>query len=654
MSDPIPPPMTTRFEIELNRFSATYQEALSHNIELLCFALSDLSDHELIAIGSGGSYTTALFLAELHERVTGRLARAVTPLEFISKPGIADRKAVFLISAEGKNPDILESLYACRLANGAAINAITNTSSSELAERVAASGGSVFVFPVSGGKDGYLATNTLIADVVLIARAYAAIDSSLVPQFPPTIGAYAVEKSSFEDWNRQGLSRFTSLLSYPTISVIYDPELKAAAVDLESKLIEAGITNVHIADLRNFAHGRHFWLARKSESTAAIALIGDRCIDLWRSIFDVLPNTLTIETLRFPGSFPLNTIAGITAVMHLVNVAGQQHGVDPGKPDVPPFGRAIYHTPIHELVAPLYLAHRSPDAVRLKQSVLGYSSVAVPSTYLVDALARFQEHLSNQCFRGLVFDYDGTLCDTNKRFDPPIPELVSELSKLAYARVRVGIASGRGRSLYNHMRNCIAKELWGHFVLGLYNGGHILELADDYQEPAESHDPSLEAARQIIDDLVRLGVPIARISAKPRQISLTPSTGVGAERLWFIISDAIRRKKIPTTVIVRSAHSVDILGSGVSKSAVIQHLTTSSGVPADEILSIGDQGAWPGNDYELLDQPNSLSVDFPSRAVEGGWKLAPANLNGVAAVLWYLKRLQAAEGVFTIDLRDIA
>lgn len=653
MSDPTPSSVATLFESELNRFSVTYREALSYNIDRLCVALANLGDRELIAIGSGGSYTAALFLAELHERVTGRLAHAITPLEFISKSGIADRKAVFLISAEGTNPDILESLYACRLANGAAINAITNIGSSELAERVAAAGGSVFAFPLSGGKDGYLATNTLVADIVLIARAYATIDLSLMPKFPSTIGAYSVGNSSFDDWIHQGAPRMASLLRYSTISVVYDPELKVAAVDLESKLIEAGITNVHIADLRNFAHGRHFWLARKGESTAVIALIGDHCIDLWHSIFDVLPNTLAIETLRFPGSFPLNTIAGIAAEMHLIKVAGQQHGIDPGKPDVPPFGRAIYHAPIHELVAPIYLAHRPPDAVRLKQSVLGYSSAAAPKTALTDALARFQERLSRQRYRALVFDYDGTLCDTNKRFDPPAPELVSELSKLAQAGTRVAIASGRGRSLYEHMRDCFAKDLWGCFVLGLYNGGHIIELRNDYAEPAESRDPSLDTVRRVIENLIQFGVPIARVSAKPHQVSVTPGPGVDAERLWFIISDAIRRAKITGPRIVRSAHSVDILGNSVSKLAVIQYLTTSSGISADTILSIGDQGAWPGNDYELLEGPNSLSVDFPSRNPDGGWKLAPSNLHGVNAVLWYLRRLRAAEGIFTIDLRGV-
>lgn len=645
--------LPTRFENELSRFPATYQEALAHNIDRLASALSELSGRELIAIGSGGSYTTALFLADVHERVTGRLARVITPLEFISKPHIADHKAVFLVSAEGKNPDILEALYACRLASGASIHAVTNMEACPLAEQVSAAGGSVFAFPLSGGKDGYLATNTLLADVVLIARAYSMmIDSSLAPNFPSTLNQYLVAQSSFDDWSNNEAPSFASLLKFPTVSVIYDPELKAAAVDLESKLIEAGITNVHIADFRNFAHGRHFWLARKNDSTAAIALVGDSCVNLWKSVSGVLPNTVTIAGLRFSGRYPLNAIAAVAAVMHLVKVAGQQHGVDPGKPDVPPFGRAIYHTPIHDLVAPFYAAHRPVNAIQLKQHILGFPSTVAPRMPLTRAHDRFRERLCRQKFRALIFDYDGTLCDTRRRYDPPDNELISELSRLASAGVRVAIASGRGKSLHDRLRQCVSENIWSQFIFGLYNGGHIVELHQAYQEPDEINDTSLAAAQKVIDELVQLGVPISRVSAKPHQISVSPSPGLETEHLWFIIGDVMRRAGAPSLPIVKSAHSVDILGNNVSKLAVINYLTNRHNISDESILSIGDQGAWPGNDYELLELPNSLSVDIPSRHLDSGWKLAPANLHGVNAVLWYLKRMASANGVFTIDLRN--
>lgn len=647
-------PLSTRFENELNRFPATYQEALDQQVDSLASAVSELSGCELVTIGSGGSYTTALFLADLHERVTGRLARAVTPLEFISKPHIANHKAVFLVSAEGKNPDILESLYACRFANGVVINAITSIESCPLAEQVSAAGGNVFAFHLSGGKDGYLATNTLLANIVLITRAYRKVYPILVADLPLTLDECVIGKSSFDNWLRNEASGFASLLKYPTVSVIFDPELKAAAVDLESKLIEAGITNIHIANFRSFAHGRHYWLAHKRESTAAIGLIGDRCVDLWHNLSTVLPDTIVLKGLRVPGSYPINAISAIVAIMHLVKVAGQQHGIDPGKPEVPTFGRTIYHTPIHELVKPFYTRCQPSNAIRLKQEVLGIPSVVPISTPLIRAYVHFKERISQQRFRALALDYDGTLCDTSRRFDPPRSELVSELSRLASAGILIAIASGRGKSLYDQLRACIAENLWSRFILGLYNGGHIVELNKNYQEPVEINDVSLKAAKRTIDGLIELGVPITRVSVKPHQISLTPSFGLKTNDLWFIIHDVLQRSGTQLPSIVKSAHSIDILGSNVSKLSVIKYVAITYDVSEDSILNIGDQGAWPGNDHELLNLSNSLSVDIPSRHIDSGWKLAPVNLHSVDAVLWYLNRMTAANGFFTIDVLDDA
>ena len=46
---------------------------------------------------------------------------------------------------------------------------------------------------------------------------------------------------------------------------------ESAAFDLESKLVEAGLVSVLLADYRNFAHGRHHWLAKNPDS-AVVAL----------------------------------------------------------------------------------------------------------------------------------------------------------------------------------------------------------------------------------------------------------------------------------------------------------------------------------------------------------------------------------------------
>jgi hypothetical protein len=74
-----------------------------------------------------------------------------------------------------------------------------------------------------------------------------------------------------------------------------------------------------------------------------------------------------------------------------------------------------------------------------------------------------------------------------------------------------------------------------------------------------------------------------------------------------------------------------------------------------EILTVGDQGAWPGNDAALLEHRFSLSVDMPSRRLDRGWKLAPAEKRDVDATLWYLERMKVEEGgEFGLDLPNVS
>jgi hypothetical protein len=96
---------------------------------------------------------------------------------------------------------------------------------------------------------------------------------------------------------------------------------------------------------------------------------------------------------------------------------------------------------------------------------------------------------------------------------------------------------------------------------------------------------------------------------------------------------------------------VDILGRLVSKSAVIAHIVQHDNIDPYQVLTMGDQGAWPGNDATLLEHRYSLSTDKPSRRLDRGWKLAPAEKRDVDATLWYLERIQEEKGgLFRLDL----
>ena len=104
-------------------------------------------------------------------------------------------------------------------------------------------------------------------------------------------------------------------------------------------------------------------------------------------------------------------------------------------------------------------------------------------------------------------------------------------------------------------------------------------------------------------------------------------------------------------VITRSSHSIDIVAPGVSKLNVIDRLKDRVGEAP--ILTIGDRGRWPGNDYELLRGDYALSVDEISVDPATCWNLAQCGQRGIAATLDYLSSLNLDGGALRFGRRTL-
>src|SRR5438552_5573863 len=88
---------------ELNQLPETFRWAGKHSLEGLVKPIQAASCYPLVAVGSGGSFTTADFACFLHRELTGRMASALTPMEVV-RTGIDLRsESVFLATAGGKN-----------------------------------------------------------------------------------------------------------------------------------------------------------------------------------------------------------------------------------------------------------------------------------------------------------------------------------------------------------------------------------------------------------------------------------------------------------------------------------------------------------------------------------------------------------------------
>lgn len=240
---------------ELAVLGETYAWAREAPVEPLEEFVTESHARPLLAIGSGGSATAAHLAALLHGFHGGAFARHATPLDVLLRDQNLWDAAILILSASGRNRDVLAVLNRCMQCDARAVATLCTQRGSPLAiaarrfERTY-----VFEDDVPSGKDGFLATNSLLATCIFIARAYGA----KLPERLPIEGA---------KWRvPDGDGRHTVL-------VLHGGWGSPVATDLESKLNESAIACAHVSDYRNFGHGRHLWLARRGCETIIVALV---------------------------------------------------------------------------------------------------------------------------------------------------------------------------------------------------------------------------------------------------------------------------------------------------------------------------------------------------------------------------------------------
>jgi HAD superfamily hydrolase (TIGR01484 family) len=634
--------MITKYDQELEKLGATYDRALRVDISRVKAAIAGAAESSIIGVGSGGSFTVASLLCNLHETYTGRVSRPSTPLEIICNPTLAASSPVFLISAEGKNPDITEALQRARLNSARPVHILTNQRDSPLTESAAnLTNVNIHVFE-SPEKDGYLATNSLLLDAMIIARAYGELDKEEA-HMPASIGDLRLEETDISDWLDQADNFAREALKRGSVILTFSPLLRPVAADLESKLAESALLYCQMADLRSFAHGRHLWLAERPSDCVVLALTEPSLEKLWRRMQALLPGDVPTLTMPFAGAKPKDLLTGLVAQMRLVSRIAQYAGKDLGKPNVPQFGRDLHYVEVSDLIP--RPAEPQDHGEQAKYEVLG---ARWPTIEHHGSMRRarqvFQDVLEQQVFRAIVFDYDGTLCSSQRTDHPPPEQVVRHFLSLAEAGIRIAIASGRGGSIQEALQQVVPKNYWEDICVGLYNAGYIADLATLRVDSGPTSE-FLSHVTRIIRRLKTLGVPIEAVrTTHPYQVSVRFRPGVNTENNWFVIADALRQAGLDLSRVVRSKHSVDILGADVNKSHLVAHVIQKFGVDPYEILTMGDQGAWPGNDASLLEHRFSLSVDVPSRRLDRGWKLAPNHKRDVDATLWYLDRLKLHDG----------
>lgn len=661
---------------ELSAFPATYEWALGIDNDAYADVVRRAAGYPLVAVGSGGSLSAAQFCADWHQATTGRLAKVLTPLEAVAAGAGLHGVAVAVMSAGGRNADIRRAFAALAGAEPQVSWILTGTPSSPLADaaREAPTAPAVIAVRPPEGRDGFLATNSLLAFAILTHRAYAAaLDRTSQARhgggdevLPGTWQEFADGALSLEGTPAAQLSAASTLI------VLHGYTTHAAAVDLESKCTEAGLVHVQVADFRNFAHGRHHWLAKHPDA-AVLALVAPEDRRLAQRTLALLPRTVPQAQLVVPAAGFRGALRALVDVMRLVETIGRVKDIDPGRPGVPDFGGKLYSLRGIELVDPVRpLRAASPAGARLphpgradtcsadaersitrkvRRPFAGLSTD--DRAYWIAAYGAARQALADRTFAGIALDYDGTLVDASDRFRGPRAEVATALVRLLREGIALGIASGRGRSAGKELRSVLPRKHWEQVLMGYYNGGEVASLADaDAPDPTEPTDGPLAAIAAALG-ATRVA-SMADLTLRRWQITLEPHDVSRANEVWAAVEGVVLREGGGTRM-VRSSHSIDVLAPGVSKRNLVEALRSRLDGPAEAaILRVGDRGMWPGNDAELLADLDGVSVDEVSGDPLAAWNFAPAGVRGVAATRALLDQVVARNCVVRVVWVDVA
>lgn len=623
------------FKEELKKLSETIRWAEQQDVTRLAqFLFAENKQIPLVCIGSGGSLSACHYAVQLYQQRNGVLAQAMTPLQLMyAGYNIIRSSKLLFLSASGKNKDILSAIKYGVKYNETGMMSLTlrkNNPTEELLEQ----------YPkvqrwcenIPSEKDGFLATNSLLATFTLLCKAACA-------------SKYQDSRFKLNDLQPETFNLNLSVIQ--NFIVMYGATGEPVAWDIESKLTEAALGSALLSDYRNFGHGRHHWFDKRGENSCIIALVTPVERELAYKTIGCLPKSVPVIYIETELDGPQASIDMLLKAFRFVNDLGEARGIDPGKPGVPGYGRLLYNLNYYKLTNCILPAEKALDvAVLRKLGIAGRENVPL-WVYYSESCQRFVRQLNRGRFTTVAFDYDGTLSasDRKSRFTNGLcDEIRDALMPLLENGVQIVVATGRGKAVGESFQESIDQKYWLQIKVGYYNGACLLTLGDE-DELKKWKKQHFDSELKELEEELKLRLPAECVGYKFEERSLQLSiegemTQAESQLVYDTCREIIWDKQMKGIRVWRSSHSMDIVVyREVSKLRVIED--------PEHTLCIGDYGTVEGNDYEMLTSKYSLSVDRVSKNTESCWNIAPSGMKGLDATLYYISRMKANEGKIT-------
>lgn len=602
------------FNTELQVLSKTYE--FSREIDMYSFEqyISNHISSPFLVVGSGGSLAVAQTCA-LVINYLGGFAQVVTPYELMGFSSGIHKDNVVFFSAGGGNSDIISAYDFCKRmeVNSSFIICLSeNSKLIEVAENKY-SDQSYIELSLPNGHDGFLAVNSTVCAVMMLKKLIVPTDPT--PFIMPVLAEDAIKCLSADSIIALG-GRWT----IPAVS------------DFESKCTEAGLIKVLPADLRNFAHGRHHWIA-KNPNTSVICFVTKDEYELAKKTIGILPETISSCILLTGQDGISATLDLLFYVFLLVQRLGELKGIDPGKPGVPRFGSQLYR--INYRLSAEAEASGALNSSIIKRMVKRKAFVAYNKDLITieNAAKEYLEKLSRAYFSGIILDYDNTVIANNNTDDDTYRNCMNSICSFLEKGIEVCFATGRGKSIREQLLQFIPSDFATNTYIAYYNGATILPLNQELTHISDCINPLIQS----IFDFITKSLPGSQQLATLRNECLTyEANSSELNRIYNFIASGLLRNRFSGVKILKSDHSIDIISSQISKKNAVDFMSKKTG---GELLCIGDSGDEFGNDYELLDSDFSLSVNRVSMSLSNCWNISSLGISGPTATKEYFDKL---------------
>lgn len=292
--------------------------------------------------GAGGAASPATFATQL-ANAEGIVAQTLTPMAVMTLPAMVVQKMIFMaITASGGPVDMQAAVeYLLKISPDnvycLTTNSIDHKSRFGKYDNVVgqmvqnAAHDHAICVNLSIHRDGFVGVNKHVGLSLLLYRAFHPEEIGFAEKLlVPTQAPYEAR-----------LPEGMAMNDISDMHILYGALGRAAANDMEGRMLEAGVMPAMATDFKNFTHGRHVFLNKHPQSTL-LMLVSPRDEQFVQAMLKLIPEERPIITIRTECNDMLGVLQLMICTFYLSIDICAPRGINPFAPGAPSWGGKLW------------------------------------------------------------------------------------------------------------------------------------------------------------------------------------------------------------------------------------------------------------------------------------------------------------------------